>query len=302
MLTNPASLTLSVVTPSYNQADFLERTINSVLAQQIPNLEYLVYDGGSTDRSIDILERYSASLSWRSKPDEGQADAVNQAMQHSSGDIIGWLNSDDIYYPNALRTVLSFFADNPTVDVIYGEANHIDSQDAVIDRYYTEDWQFERLKEICFLCQPATFFRRRVIEQQGLLNSRLNYCMDYEFWLRLGRNGVNFARIPQLLAGSRLHGNTKTLGEKINVHKEINAMLKNMFGKVPDRWISNYAYAIADKITSRTSRLSPLLVTINVLYASLKWNHRLPNKLLAWLPLKSIVNKPSFIKQNRDGK
>jgi glycosyltransferase involved in cell wall biosynthesis len=217
-----------------------------VLSQDTSGLEYVVIDGGSTDETVDILRQYEDRLSWISEKDNGQTDAVNKGIKATRGAIIGWLNSDDIYYPNALSSVVSFFEKSPEVDAIYGNADHIDENDKVIEAYYTEDWDYRRLKEICFLCQPAVFFRRRLTEKAGLLDDRLQYCMDYEYWLRLG-SMVSFVRIPQTLAGSRMYKNNKTMRARTAVHSEINDMVKNKFGMVPERWIYAYAHAVVDE-------------------------------------------------------
>jgi glycosyltransferase involved in cell wall biosynthesis len=155
-------LSVSIITPSYNQGRYLERTIRSVLEQRRP-FEYLVMDGGSSDESVEILQRYSAELQWVSEADRGQADAVNKGLARATGEIIGWLNSDDIFYPGAVAAAADFLMRRPDVDVVYGNGNHIDEHDRVIEPYPTEDWDFERLKERCFLCQPAVFFRRRLV-------------------------------------------------------------------------------------------------------------------------------------------
>ena len=274
-------LAISVITPSYNQGRFIERTIQSVLSQGISELEYRVCDGGSTDDTIAILERYGNQIDWVSEKDFGQGDAVNKGIQRASGDIIGWLNSDDIYYPNALPTVLSFFATHPDADIIYGEANHIDENDAILERYYTEDWNYERLKEVCYLCQPSVFFRRRLIEKFGLLDASLRFCMDYEYWLRLGKE-IEFFRIPQTLAGSRMYKDNKTLGYRSIVHAEINDMLKKCLGRTPTRWIYNYAFAVVD--SEGYNRAQPReyvwLLIRSLFLGYLRWRYYIPPSAL----------------------
>lgn len=238
---------VSVITPSYNQAAFIERTLASVAAQSGVELEHVVFDGGSTDGTVAILERFRPAPRWVSRKDNGQADAVNQGIRATDGDVIGWLNSDDVYYPGAIARVAAFLEQNPDVDVVYGMADHIDRDDRVLERYPTAPWDFERLKKECFICQPAAFFRRRVIEKHGLLDESLHFCMDYEYWLRLGKSGARFAYLEDKLAGSRLHSDTKTLGARVKVHEEINDMLKRTLGRVPAGWIVNYAFAQVDE-------------------------------------------------------
>lgn len=237
---------ISVITPSFNQGRFIDRTIRSVLSQEIEELEYVVVDGGSSDQTIDILKSYGDCLQWVSEPDRGQTHAVNKGIRMTRGDVIGWLNSDDIYYPGALKAVRFFFAQHPEADILYGDADHIDALDRVLEPYYTEDWDYQRLKEICFLCQPAVFFRRRVVERVGLLDERLDYCMDYEYWLRIGRN-TPFHRLRQTLAGSRLYADNKTLGARVAVHREMNDMLRRRLGRVPAKWIFAFAHVFVNQ-------------------------------------------------------
>jgi glycosyltransferase involved in cell wall biosynthesis len=266
---------VSIVTPSYNQGRFIERTLQSVASQSGAEIEHVVFDGGSTDNTVEILKRFSSPVRWVSKKDKGQTDAINMGIKATDGEIIGWLNSDDIYYPGAIARVAAFFQANPEVDVVYGMADHIDVEDRPFESYSTEPWHFERLKDTCFICQPALFFRRRIVEKHGILNEALNYCMDYEYWLRLGKAGVRFSYLEEKLAGSRLYAENKTLGAKVKVHKEINDMFKNLFGQVPDRWLFNYAHARMDVIDRERFRILFLSgIALLSVSASLKWNRQ----------------------------
>lgn len=237
---------ITIITPSYNQGKYIERTIRSVLSQNISGLEYFIFDGGSTDETIDILKSFGDSIIWVSEKDYGQADAVNKGLKIAKGEIIGWLNSDDIYYPDSLNTAINFFNDNKDIDIIYGMADHIDENDNVIEPYYTQEWNYELLKDVCFICQPAVFFRRKVVDKYGFLDTQLRYCMDYEYWLRIGKDKP-FCYIQKKLAGSRLYPETKTLGSRVAVHLEIIEMFKNKFGSVSSKWIYNYAHAVLEK-------------------------------------------------------
>jgi glycosyltransferase involved in cell wall biosynthesis len=273
--------TISVITPSFNQGRFIERTLCSALDQNIPEMEFVVYDAGSTDETLSILKRYQDRIHCTTEPDRGQAHAVNKGLASTSGEIIAWINSDDVYYPGALHTVQSFFNNNPTVDAVYGNAFHIDEDGNEIEPYYTEPWNFARLKEVCFLCQPAVFFRRRLVERFGMLNETLHFCLDYEYWLRLAMGGASFAYLPVPLAGSRMYEQNKTLSQRVRFHAEINNMMKSKFNRVPDSWLYNYAHTVVDSHgIKRDTRQFAMAVAWESMRTSLRWNGSISKSMI----------------------
>ncbi len=239
--------TIAVVTPSFNQGRFLERTIRSVLQQVRPPSEYMVIDGGSEDDSVEILRRHGDSLRFVSEPDRGQAHAVNKGIEATSGEIIGWLNSDDVYTRDALSIVSEMFGKHPEADVIYGRADHIDQDGRVLGPYPVEPWNLTRMKRTCTFCQPAVFFRRRVVERFGGLDESLHYCLDYEYWLRLGMGGARYMPVDKTLACSRVYGQTKTHGSRPDAYRETCEMLSRVLGRTPGNWLMGYGGAVAER-------------------------------------------------------
>jgi len=232
---------VSIITPSYNQGRYLEDTIRSVLNQDYPNLEYFVIDGGSTDGTVEILKKYQDRLLWISEKDRGQADAINKGFCMAQGAILGWLNSDDIYEPEAIRKIAQYFQTHPDVALVYGEGHHVDAQGRHLGRYPTEPFDVQRLQETCFICQPTVFFRAEVFREVGPLDANLLYCPDYEYWLRVAKRfRIDF--LNEHLADSRLHGDTKPLSQRVKVHEEILRVVKRHCGRVPVRWLVAYAY------------------------------------------------------------
>jgi glycosyltransferase involved in cell wall biosynthesis len=190
-------LRISVVTPSFNQAQFIDRTIQSVLSQAGNfDLEYLVIDGGSTDGTLDVLRRYGGRLDWVSERDQGQSDAINKGLRRVTGDVVGWLNSDDVLRPGALARVAAAFEEHPAAGWVHGRCDIIDPEDRVIRRWLSayKRWcslrySYGRLLTENFVCQMTVFWRRSLLEAVGLLDTGLHLAMDYDYWLRLAKLG-----------------------------------------------------------------------------------------------------------------
>ncbi|MCF8143841.1 MAG: glycosyltransferase [Deltaproteobacteria bacterium] len=212
---------VSIVTPSYNQGIFLKRTIDSVLNQDYPNTEYIVVDGGSEDGSLDILKSYKDAFEWISEPDRGQTHAINKGFARARGMIRCYLNSDDILYPGAISTVVEQFHENPEVDLLYGKADYIDEKDRKTGMYNTDEYSFERNLFDCCICQPASFWRKRIADIVGKFDEGLQYAMDYDYWLRIDRAGGRILHIPDILAASRRYEGTKTLSQRDEIFTEI---------------------------------------------------------------------------------
>ena len=203
---------VSVVTPSFNQAGFIEETIRSVLSQDYPNIEYIIIDGGSTDGTLDILRRYDDQLTWFSEPDEGQSDALNKGFRLAQGTILGWLNSDDTYTPGAVRAAVDFLASHPQVGMVYGACNIINEHSEIVGHVPSEPFEYERELLGNYIPQPATFIRKHVMRDVGYLDVKVQYAMDYDLWLRIGLSH-QIANLPKTLANFRLHSASKTMAE-----------------------------------------------------------------------------------------
>jgi glycosyltransferase involved in cell wall biosynthesis len=235
---------VTVVISSLDQGKFIGEALRSVLEQDYPNLEYLVADGGSTDGTLDILRdfapRYPDRLSWTSEPDRGQSDALNKGFRKAKGDILGWLNADDVYEPGAVRMAVNAFADFPDAAVIYGRARFIGAAGEDLGPYRVIapfDWRL--LANRCYICQPAAFIRRRPLMEAGLLDERLQSCMDYELWVRLGkRYEIQF--VDANLARSRMYLQTKTFAGRGQMFAEAFRLLKHHYGYVPLSWCGAY--------------------------------------------------------------
>jgi len=212
-------LRISIITPSYNQCQFLESTIKSVLEQGYPELEYIVIDGGSDDNSIEILRKYEDKLAyWVSEKDRGQAHAINKGLRKATGDILAWINSDDIYFPGAFEKVEKAFEDNLHADVIYGDGVLIDEQGKHIKTRYGIGFNYTVwLYGVAEAFQPEVFYRKSAIDKSGLLDESFHMMMDREWWIRMARCGCKFVHLPEKLGALRVYGERKsTKYQKLN--------------------------------------------------------------------------------------
>jgi glycosyltransferase involved in cell wall biosynthesis len=208
---------ITVVTPSFNQGRFIEETLESVAAQNFSDLEHLIMDGGSNDETLNILKHRSEApkwkhVRWRSEPDSGQSAALNKGFRLATGEIIGWLNSDDRYRTGCFETVAQAFALNPEVDIVYGDYTVIDEGGNVIKT--CKEIEFNsfvlRYHRVLYIPSTATFFRRRIFTEENWLDEDLHYAMDAEFFIRLLDAGYRFKHIPALMADFRLHPDSKS--------------------------------------------------------------------------------------------
>lgn len=196
---------VSVVVPCLNRAHFLISTIESILQQDYPKIECIVMDGGSTDGTTEILKRYGNRIKWVSEPDNGHADAINKGWQMSSGEILAWLNADDIWaVPDAATNAAAYLETHPEVDVVYGDCGKIDEQGRLIGMSYLHEWDLDYAVEYCDHCipQPAAFVRRVILEKVGWLDTAFRQKQDHDLWLRIGLAG-NIQHLPILVAHAR---------------------------------------------------------------------------------------------------
>lgn len=211
-------LKVSIITPSFNQAGFIERTIKSVLGQDYDNIEYIIIDGGSSDGTLNVIEKYAGKLTWISEKDKGQSDAINKGLRMATGDIVAFLNSDDTYEPGTISQVANYFKKNPTKKWVYGKCRIINENDAEIRKPITiyknlllKKYSYPKLLTENFISQPATFWRRELHGELGYLSETEHFCMDYEFWLRIGKKypaGI----IDVYLANFRYYAQSKSGG------------------------------------------------------------------------------------------
>ena len=245
---------VTVVMPSLNQARFIERAIDSVLSQQGAVVELIIMDGGSSDGTQDMLRKLSQEesgrLRWISEEDRGPAHAINKAISIAKGEILGWLNADDLYTPGAIERALNILDANPHWQMVYGHGYHIDANDQIIDRYPTRrpEVPIQTFADGCFICQPSAFLRKTAAIELGDLDENLRAAFDFEWWLRL------FSRYPDRVgfvdafqAHSRLHEDCITIDQREIVVRESMQIVARYFGTCPLHWFKSYAHEVFEK-------------------------------------------------------
>ena len=204
---------ISIITPSFNQAHFLTRTIESVLSQDYPDLEYIIIDGGSTDGSQEIIQQYASRLTyWESAPDKGQTDAINKGFAQASGKYLAWLNSDDVYHPGALAEAVTFLENHEDFGMVYGDCDFIDGQDRKIGMFPAAQTDYRRLRRgYVHIPQQASFFKADLWHKVGPLDASFYFAMDYDLWVRLAAQAPLLYLPGHVWASFRLHGDAKTI-------------------------------------------------------------------------------------------
>jgi glycosyltransferase involved in cell wall biosynthesis len=213
---NDASLPLvTIITPSYNQVAFLEYTIQSVLLQDYPHIEYMVVDGGSNDCSVDIIRKYAGHLAWWvSERDKGQGEAINKGLERAQGEIIAWLNSDDIYLPGAISGAVKALQAHPKVGLVFGDALTIDAQGNPLNILTFDDWGLDELLSFRIICQPTVFMRREILQQAGFLDKSYHFMLDHHLWLRMA-NLAPLKYVPEIWAAARQHDWAKNVNQAV---------------------------------------------------------------------------------------
>lgn len=210
---------VTVITPSYNQGQFIESTIRSVLLQGYPNLEYIINDGGSTDNTIDIIRKYDKWISrWSCKPDNGQADAINKGWKIATGEFLAWINSDDEYMPNAIHNAIKAYIKNSRIGMIYGDAVCIDSEGEYLGHRRSFEGAAKHILwfgQRSYVVQPTTFIRAEVIKNVGYLDENLNSNLDYDLFIRIVKSTPTMY-LPKTFAKIRLHNAIKSFNPHQN--------------------------------------------------------------------------------------
>ena len=277
---------VSVVTPSLNQGRFIGDAVRSVLSQDYPRIEYLVVDGGSTDGTLAVLAGHDGAVRWISEPDNGQAAAINKGFRLASGEVLAWLNSDDLYEPQAVSAAVAYLQAHPGTAMVYGDATHVDTEDVEIGPCaYVGPFDLDRLiHESDYIVQPAAFFRRSAFEAVGGLDESLHWGMDYDLWLKIARR-FPIAYLPRKLARYRQTGENKTALGRFDRFEEIKRIgQRHGAGGLPATFCVDYFW-LCVKEAGRRARRGNLRTAVPLAWRGTSALFRSPRALRYFLRL-----------------
>lgn len=265
-----SAVPLSLVVPNLNMGSFLGEALESILVQNYPALDLVVRDGGSTDGSASVAASFGSRVRWISQPDGGPAEALRNGFAEAAGEVLGWLNADDLLEPGSLDALTRALDEHPAAAAAFGEADFIGLDGVRTGSYPVRPGAREELDRNCFICQPACLFRASAYRAAGGLDPRWNCSFDYDLWIRLARRGP-FVYVPLLCARQRMHAGAKTLRQRRQVFQEGIALLRRHFGYVPFEWVHSY---VNHRLDGRDQVFEPM--------RDARWRHALSVPLGCW--------------------
>ncbi|MCX8063497.1 MAG: glycosyltransferase [Anaerolineales bacterium] len=310
---------VSIITPSYNQAAYLEQTIQSVIYQpglgEVFDLEYLIVDGNSTDGSQAIIQKYQSHLAWWvSEKDRGQAEAINKGLRRAKGEIVAWLNSDDLYLPGAIAQAVHILLGDPSLGMVYGDAIAIDEQSQPINRWSFGSWGLMEFLRFRIICQPAVFLRRSVVEEVGYVDESYHCMLDHQLWIRVAAHSP-VQHVPSIWAAARQHSQAKNMAFATRFSEEIQLLYE---WALTQPFLAPKIAADRRKVLGGMSRLKAryyldgdepqlaLRYYAKALYYdppyALKHWHRMIYALIYWTGGKRVKNSVEMLNRKRRGK
>lgn len=285
---------VSIITPSFNQGEYIEETIQSVLAQDYGNIEYVIVDGGSKDNTLRIIKKYSDRLKWISKKDEGQSDAIMKGIEMTSGEIIYWLNSDDVILPGVVKDVVEKFRENPKLNLVYGKSYFVDQCGRIIGNVPSEPYEYESFAYIDYIPQPSAFFKREDYKKVGGLEKKYHYAMDYDLFYRLAKLIKPFYA-NKYMSCYRLHTDSKTVNIKyaLEFHKETIDIVVRNYGWAPANRVYAYSYfltkSILGKAASRPINIICALCVSMIIYLKINKKIKVSDiRYVKWVNIKKL--------------
>ncbi|MCK4664233.1 MAG: glycosyltransferase [Bacteroidales bacterium] len=298
---------ISIITPSYNQGQYIEQTIDSVLSQNYPNIEYIIIDGGSTDNTVEIIKKYEKHLKyWVSEPDKGQSDAINKGLKHITGEIVNWINSDD-YYNNGVFKLLNELFSDPKINVVCGRSRIFKNNKTIKYTNGTDVYENNLAKTIGWarIDQPETFFRKSVLDEISPINTSLHYIMDRDIWIKyLLKYGLNnIIKTNETFVNFRYHTNSKTISLNKEFNIERNSYFNALSTAIGNNFISSklkQLYKINDINLNYLIKDNKVLIinAINYFILLLIYEEYEKNNYNLVTELLKILNKKSLLQED----